>query len=124
MPLLLPHWQNQKLIKECRLYVGMEDPDVVIDLMTLQSGHKTKYDDFRRVSSGRCWLGNGRKKIIRNYSLSRSNFSNRSIRTSCSSVLTISTHVILTTSPYISTTAGRGAVELLYNLSFHIHHSR
>ena len=24
----------------------MEDPDVVIDLRTLQSGHKTKYDDF------------------------------------------------------------------------------
>ena len=29
-----------------RLYLDMEDPDVVIDFRTLQSGHKTKYDDF------------------------------------------------------------------------------
>lgn len=37
---------ESEIDQRVQLYVGMEDPDVVIDLRTLQSDHKTKYDDF------------------------------------------------------------------------------
>ena len=43
---MLQQLSEQEVNERVQLYVDMEDPDIVLDLRSLNSGQKSKYDAF------------------------------------------------------------------------------